>query len=142
MVIVLLLAVAGLLVTQIGGEAIRSASLTYEIGGLRLTSDTLLPGVPVTVTVNTELLGRGQSSVLLLRMPTGSMTMGDVELDGLGKGTFRVTVPCESGEQTPRLQGKEMVVRLVLVDHATQAVLAQSDQLKLLPSGPDCLFAQ
>lgn len=137
LVVLLILTVVGLLVVQVGGESIRGASLTYEIGVLGLTSETLLPGVPVTVTANADLLGRRNSSVLLLRLPTGSVTVENVKFGGPGKGTFQVTVPCGDGEQA--LEG---AARLVLVDHDTQAVLAQSDQLRLLLPGPDCLFTQ
>jgi hypothetical protein len=138
MMVVVLLVVAGLLIVRVGGVAIRSASLTYEIGTLELASNKLLPGVPVTVGVGEEIFSGGRSSALLLRLPTGSVAVGDVDLGELETGSFRAVVPCDSAGR----QGKGVAVRLVLVDHATQAVLAQSEQLTLLPSGPDCLFAQ
>lgn len=135
MVIVVLLAVTGLLVTQVGGAAIRSASLTHGTGTLELASSKLLPGVPVTVGVGEEIAGRGQSAALLLRLPTGSIEVGEVDLGQLQEGTFRVVVPCGGNE----LAGA--AARLILVDRTTQAVLAQSGELTLLPPGPDCLFS-
>lgn len=152
-IVVVLLVVVGLLIVRVGGVAIRGASLTYEIGTLELASNKLLPGVPVTVGVGEEIFGGGRSSALLLRLPTGSVAVGDVNLGALKTGSFRVVIPCDSEEmakeQAPVFakasagkQGKGVAVRLVLVDHATQAVLAQSEQLELLPPGPDCLFAQ
>lgn len=135
--VAVLLVVVSLLAMQVGGVAIRSASLTYEIGTLELADTVLLPGVPVTVTVNNELLRGGRSSVLLLRLPTGSVTVGGVELGELEAGVFRVVVPCDS---VVPAGATGVAARLVLVDHTTQAVLAQSEQLQLLPPGPDCLF--
>lgn len=136
--VVVLLVITGLLAAQVGGVAIRGASLTYEIDTLELTDTVLLPGVPVTVTVNDGLSRGGRSSVLLLRLPTGSMTVGDVGSGELEAGVFRVVVPCDS---VVPAGAREVAARLVLVDQATQAVLAQSRQLELLPPGPDCLFS-
>ncbi len=126
------------LALQVGGLSIRGASLTYEIGVLETSTTRLLPGVPVTVSLAENVSAiRSQSSALMLRLPRVSLKVGNLSPEQLSSGSFSLMVPCD-GEVLAESQGEN--VRLVLVDNKTQAILAQSKQMKLLPPGPDCLL--
>jgi hypothetical protein len=125
--------VLGVLTSQLGGVSIRSASRTHIIGSLHLTNDSLLPGVPMTVRVD-DVAARA-ASILVVRLPANSVVVGPVDHQNLRRGSFTFVVPCTSGPP----KGNAAPARLVLVDNANQAVIAQSDRLTLLPAGPDCV---
>jgi hypothetical protein len=117
---------------------IRTASLTYEIGRLDVRNGVLLPGTPIDISFEPSLL-REQSgaALLLLRLVDGTLEVAQVEIASGGQGPVQVKLPCDVGES---VASKGAAARLVLIEEQSQAVLAQSQELKLLPPGPDCAW--
>lgn len=137
LVALIVVAVLAVSVSRVGGVAIRSASRSHMIGSLETANKMLLPGVPVTVSVTAGSVSSEMVSVLLLRLPTASLVLREVSPRELLLGSFTVDLPCDSGLVA---QSGDAQARLVLVDNTSQAVLAQSDSLTLLPPGPDCIL--
>lgn len=139
--IVILLAIVGLVTlglvsSPVGGISVRSASRTYEVGTLTSSQSTLLPGVATAFTVELSIIPRN-SSLLVLRMPDMMYSLREVPADQLRYGVVSVLLPC-SGELYEN--GTLSDVRAVLIEHGSNAVLAQSAPLQVLPPGPDCLY--
>lgn len=133
---VVTLIVVALVGSQIGGSRIR-ASHQVSIGQLLLSSDQVLPGVPVSVTYDLiNINGIKDASMIMVRTSEESVVIGEVTSTELGIGKFTVRVPC-SGEIYE--QAKKNKARFVLVSN-DYGVLAQSGSFSILPPGPDCLY--
>ena len=124
--------VVGVVAVQIGGVSIRSASRTHTLGTLTVANATLLPGVPVTVRIGEEV-GIQTPTAILLRLPAASVTVRGISPQEMAARVFTVVLPCEAAGEG------ETDARLVLVNTDSQAILAQTDQVELLPAGPDCV---
>lgn len=130
------LIVVALVASQIGGSRIR-ASHQISIGQLSLSSDKVLPGVPVTVTYDLiSIRGIEDASMIMVRTSEESVAIGEVSSTDLGTGRFTVRVPCSSEIYE---QAKKNKARFVLVSN-DQGVLAQSGSFSILPPGPDCIY--
>jgi hypothetical protein len=138
-----LLAAAALLVVvlisvvavQIGGVSIRSTSRTHIIGSLTTATRTLVPGVPVVVRAEGVEPQPSAAMILLMRLPEANVAVRQIESQELQRGSFSINVPCDSSVAAE----EPIPTRLILIDRVSQAVLAQSNQLSLLPPGPDCV---
>lgn len=125
----------GLLISQVGGMRVRTASQVVLIGELASGQAVLSPGAPTVFVVSA-----GTSPVparLWLRLPSGVFGLGVVDAAQVRHGTLVVEVPC-GGLLHER--GVLQRGRLVLVGVADGAVLAQSGVVTVLPPGPDCYF--
>jgi hypothetical protein len=74
-------------------------------------------------------------TVAQLRLAGSSLTIRGVSPQELASRAFIVTLPCDAS-----LSEEVGDARLVLVNSASQAVLAQSGQLTVLAAGPDCVL--
>lgn len=136
LVVIVGLIVIALVASEIGGSRIR-ASHQVSIGQLSLTSDKILPGVPVNVTYDLiNLIGIEDASMLMVRTSEESVAIGEISSTELGTGRFTVQLPCSSEMYE---QAKKNKARFVLIS-ANHGVLAQSGSFSILPPGPDCLY--
>jgi hypothetical protein len=130
------LIVVALVASQVGGARIR-ASHQISIGQLLLSSDKVLPGVPVNVRYDMiNVAGIEDASMIMVRTSEESVAIGEVSAAELGKGRFTVRVPCSSEIYE---QARRNKARFVLVS-GNYGVLAQSGSFSILPPGPDCIY--
>lgn len=136
LVLIALVLVVGLavLAAQVGGVSVRSAARTSGVGTLTPSSAALLPGVPFTVTVGRVAEEAADEAVLVLRSTESSLAVRAVAASEIAAGELRVVLPCSRAESNSP-------VRLMLVASDSQAVLAQSGGVSLLPPGPDCALS-
>ncbi|MBI4022032.1 MAG: hypothetical protein HY372_01625 [Candidatus Andersenbacteria bacterium] len=124
--------VLGMVAGEIGGVAIRSASRTHAVRAMGVSTNALVPGVPVRLTVDGT---PSRGAVLLLRWPTATVSVQRVGAQEMQLGIITARVPCEM-----QSAGEWASVRLLLADVEKGTILAQSRQIRLLAPGPDCLF--
>lgn len=120
---------------QIGGVQIRTASRIVELGTLVSEQTTLSPGAPTIFQVQLE--HEPVPAQAVLRLAEGQVLLQPVSADDMQRGFFAITVPCSGAflEADGALHG-----RVVLLAEDTGAALAQSGPLAVLPAGPDCFF--
>lgn len=135
-VVGLILVVLGILVAQVGGTAVRSASRALEVGSISSNQSTLLPGTPTRFSVSLTRVP-SESSLLVLRFPEANFILNEVSATQLTAGELDVRLPC-SGDLVDA--GLNSGARLVLIESGRGAMLAQSGPLTILPPGRDCLY--
>ncbi len=119
---------------RVGGVSIRSAGNIRVMGKLRLDNELLSRGVPVNVKYDPgQIQSNSQVIVLGVRSASEEAVIKGIPPIALTTGMFAVVIPC----------AEEVVssgdVRLVLMDEQ-KLVLAQSENLKLAPAGPECFY--
>jgi len=130
--------VLGLIASQVGGSRIR-ASHEIQIGRLLLSSDQVLPGVPVHITYDlVDIEGVNDIAMIMVRTAEESVVVGEVSTTELGEGRFTAVVPCSSDLYE---QAQKSKARFVLISD-NSGVLAQSGTFEMLPPGPDCVYQQ